>query len=95
MKSGEAEDMKQLEEQAKLAADALFRRKKELQRWPPILKRMTEVEAGRRAMYQTGGTERPFGRGEAADGGRARGAGRQPWRSTTSFTGSLVGAASR
>jgi chromosome segregation ATPase len=32
MKSGEAEDMKQLEEQAKLAADALFRRKKELQR---------------------------------------------------------------
>ncbi|KAH8056161.1 hypothetical protein JL720_14228 [Aureococcus anophagefferens] len=32
MKSNEAEDMKQLEEQAKLAQDALFRRKKELQR---------------------------------------------------------------
>jgi chromosome segregation ATPase len=49
MKSNEAEDMKQLEEQAKLAQDALFRRKKELQRLSTDFeedeRRLQQVEA--------------------------------------------------
>ena len=49
MKSSEAEDLKQLEEQAKLAADALFRRKKELQRLA------TDYEEDDRRLRQVGG----------------------------------------
>ena len=69
-----AEDMKQLEEQAKLAADALLK-----EEGAPTVsyhfeeddRRLRQVEGQRTRLRK----ERPLGRGEAADGGRA-GAGR-------------------
>ena len=71
--------MKQLEEQAKLAADALFRSKKELQRLATDFeeddRRLRQVEGQCTRLEERNGHSR---RGEAADGGRARGAGRGP-----------------